>query len=234
VLGLACLWAGTKIKNFHANIYNRVNPVNKSQEEDNYAIRYINAQDEPLDLVFNYFKRCKVFISGHGPNPHCNGEEWFKFFSQIPNCKELPCEEMGLLYEVAKHDWDLFWIHTSICKTANPWPGPYEQGRVPSLIPYDTIRKDKKLKKEVFEFGVMRMKYIIRCIQEMCPDETIVISSDHGSNLESVFKPEYIDDIFVIVNKEIDMVNVNFQWEVKDLLLRLKEEQDQKLKDSVW
>ena len=233
VLGLACLWSGKRIKFFHSNIFNRVNPVNKNQEEDNYAIKYIDANEEPLDLVFNHFGRCKTFISGHGPNPHCNMQEYFKFFSEIPNCKELPCEEMSLLYEVAKKDWDLFWIHTSICKTANPWPGPYEQGRVPSLIPYDIIRKDKQLKRKVFEFGIMRMKYIIRCIQEMCPGETIVTSSDHGSNLDIQFKPESIDEIFVIINREIDLAKYEFQWDIKNLLLEVRNE-NESIRDRTW
>jgi hypothetical protein len=222
VLGLACSWAGEKIKKFDSNIYNRLNPVNKTQEEDNYAIRYIDADGKDLDLIFNHFKRNKIFVSGHGPNPHCDMKEHFIYFSKVPNAFEMPSEEMAFFYEVWKDDWDLFWFHTSICKTAGPWPGPYEQGKVPSLIPYDIIRKDKELKKKVFEFGVMRMKYIIKCVHEMRPNDIIVVTTDHGSNLDTTYKQESIDDIFILVNKDINMDDINFQWDVKKLLLRLK------------
>ena len=75
-----------------------------------------------------------------------------KFFSQIPNLEEVPCEELAVLYEISKNDYDLFWLHTSVCKSGVATPGPYEQGRIPSLIPYDEIRKNKPFKKQIFKF----------------------------------------------------------------------------------
>lgn len=223
-LGLACLWSGKKIKQFHSNIFNRLNPVGRNQVDDNYAIEYMDKNGKPLDLIFHHFERCKILISGHGPNPYHNNKEWFKFFSKVPNTKELPCEELVMPFEVLKNDYDLFWIHTSICKTGTMWPGPYEQGRIPSLIPYDVIRKDKPLKKKIFKFGVMRYKYLIQCIQEAKPDETIIITTDHGSMLEFPYTHEQIDDIFVIVNRKVDLDDINYQWDVKNLILKLSGE----------
>jgi len=222
-LGLACMWSGDRIRNLDKNIFNRLNPVNKTQEEDNYAINYIDRNGKPLDLVFNHFDRCKLFISGHGQNPHCDMKEHFIFFSEVPNAREVPCEELAVPFEVCKDDYDLFWIHTSVVKTATAWPGPYEQGRIPSLIPYDTIRKDRELKKKVFEFGVMRYKYLIRCMQEAKPNDIIIVTTDHGSMIDEPFTPNQIDDIFVIVNRKINLDDTRFQWDVKSLILRLKE-----------
>lgn len=224
VVGLACMWSGELIKNFDENIFCRLNPVDKTQAEDNYPIRYIRKDGTPMDLVFNYFDRCKIFVTGHGPNPHHGMDEHFKFFSEVPNAKEIPCEEMAVLYEVHKDDWDLFNIHTSVCKSGVTTPGPYEQGRIPSLVPYDEIRKNKPLKELVFRFGIMRYKYMIQCMQEMRPDDIIIVTTDHGALIKPPYTLDQVDDIFVIVNREdIDLSDINFQWDMKKLILRLKE-----------
>jgi hypothetical protein len=139
--------------------------------------------------------------------------------------RKTECEEYCIFLETAKQDYDLFWIHTSIIKTGVMMPGPYEQGRIPSVIPYDQVRKDKPLKKSVYEFGLQRYKQVIRYLYGLCkPQETFIITSDHGTLVDLPMTPEQIDEIPLIVNKNVDLSDVNYQWDVKDLILRLKDE----------
>ena len=104
------------------------------------------------------------------------------------------------------------------------FPGPYEMGRIPSLIQYDTIRKDKNLKRKVYEFGIKRYKEVIRYIEELSGNQTILITSDHGTWVDLPYDDTQIDEIPIIVNREIDLSDTNFQWNVKELILRLKNE----------
>ena len=71
--------------------------------------------------------------------------------------------------------------------------------------------------------GITRYKQIIRYLQEMRPNETIVISSDHGTWTEPNYSDDQIDEIPLIVNRDIDLDDIRFQWDIKKLLLRLKD-----------
>jgi hypothetical protein len=141
--------------------------------------------------------------------------------------KFAPCEELSIFSEVAKNDWDLFWIHTSIVKTGVLSIGPYEMGRHPAIIPYDEIRKDKQFKKEVFLIGVKRYREVCKYLLNIRPDEIIVISSDHGTWTDIPYSDDQIDEIPVIVNRNIDLSNVNYQWDIKMLLLELQKKYGQ-------
>ena len=161
-----------------------------------------------------------------GPNPYANNKEIWKHFDRLKDLgvKFCPSEELCIFNEASKNDYDLFWIHSSIVKGAVFFPGAYEGGRIPSIMPYDEIRKDKNLKREIYRFGIKRYKQVIKYIQEMKPNETIIICSDHGTLTHTPFTPEQIDEIPLIINKKINIDDINYQWDVKKLILDLKNE----------
>jgi len=179
---------------------------------------------ENMDLIFNYFKSPKFYEKVAGPSPYHNYETYQHEYDNIP-AKKVECEEYSIFNEVAKKDYDLFWIHTSIIKTGVMMPGPYEQGRIPSVIPYDEVRHNKPLKKQVYEFGIMRYKQVIKYLQELAkPDELFVITSDHGTlvDIDAPLNPQ-IDDIPLIINRNVNLDNVRGKWNVKEFLLEIKE-----------
>ena len=104
--------------------------------------------------------------------------------------------------------------------------GPYEQGRNPVAIPYQEWRKDKPFKKKVYMFGLNRFKFMMEMLQDMCPDETIIVTADHGTGLEVPVPFCAIDECPIIVNDEVDLSDINFQWDVKKLLLELIDEEN--------
>ena len=214
-VGLTCMWSGVKPKEFDENLFAR--------HKDNRPFKWIKKDGTKMDLIWDYFEKPKFQARYQGPNPYCNGEEYFKYNQSLENVKRCPTEELCIFSEVHKKDYDFFWHHSSIIKSGVFLPGPYDQGRIPSLIPYDIIRKDKELKRKVYIFGITRYREVIRYIQDMT-DEIIVVSSDHGTMVDKPFTPDQIDEIPVIVNrKNIDMSDINFQWDFKKLILRLKE-----------
>ena len=63
---------------------------------------------------------------------------------------------------------------------------------------------------------------VIRYIQEMNPNETIIISSDHGTWTDMPYDDRQIDEIPIIVNRKVDLSDIKYQWDIKKLILRLK------------
>lgn len=214
--GLVTLWSGEKTKNLHPNIF-------RKSFEDGSRFTFEDRSGNPLDMVWHHFDRCKLYEKCLGPNPYHNNEAFWTHYCNLEDMgvKFVPTEELGIFSEIAKDDWDLFWIHTSIVKMGVFSMGPYEQGRHPAIIQYDEIRKDKVFKKEVYMIGIKRYKQVVRYIQEMRPDEPIVITSDHGTLTDLPFTPAQIDEIPLIVNREVDLEDINYQWDVKKLILRL-------------
>jgi len=215
--GLVTLWSGINTKKLHSNIF-------RKSFEDGSLIEFIDINGNPLDMVWNHFNRSKLYEKCLGPNPYKNNEVYWKHYQNLfkLNVKFVSCEEMCIFSESIKKDYDLFWIHTSIVKSAVMVPSPYEGGRIPSLIPYDTIRKDKSLKKEVYMMGIRRYREVIKYLAEMNPDQSILITSDHGTLVDLPYSDEQIDEIPLIVNREVDLSDVNYQWDIKNLILRLK------------
>jgi len=216
-LGLGCLWSGKKIKTFADSMYYKVS-------EENRPVEWKLRDETDMDLVFKYFKNPKFYEKIAGPSPYHNYKLYNREYENIP-AKKVECEEYCIFNETAKQDYDLFWIHTSIIKTGVMMPGPYEQGRIPSVIPYDKIRKDKPLKKSVYEFGIKRYKQVIKYLQELAkPNEIFIISSDHGTlvDIGEPYEPQ-IDDIPLIINREMDLSNIHGQWQVKDFILGVKD-----------
>jgi len=214
-LGLGCLWSGEPISKFHENLYYKVS-------EENRAVEWKLKNGQPMDLIFNHFSSPKFYEKVAGPSPYHNFETYQHEYDNVP-AKKVECEEYCIFLETAKRDYDLFWIHTSIIKTGVMMPGPYEQGRIPSVIPYDVIRKDKELKKKVYEFGIKRYKQVIRYLTELArKDEIFIITSDHGTMMDIPFTEDQIDEIPLIVNGKVDLSDIHYQSDVKKLILRLK------------
>lgn len=214
--GLVTLWSGVNTKYLHKNIF-------RKSFEDNTPIEFLNKDGETLDLIWSHFKRSKLYEKVIGPNPYANDTEYWVHYHNLKKLgvKFVSSEELCIFSEVAKKDYDLFWIHSSIVKGGVPFPGPYENTRIPSLISYDIIRKDKKLKRDVYVMGVKRYKEIIKYLLEINPDEIIVICSDHGTMTDIPMSDDQIDEIPIIVNRKVDLSNINYQWDVKNLILSL-------------
>jgi len=219
-IGLGCLWSGERIKKFHEDVFYHVS-------DENRPVKWLYKDGKPLDLIFNHFKNSKFYEKVAGPSPYDDYKTYNKEYENVPS-KKVECEEYCIFNEVAKQDYDLFWIHTSIIKTGVMMPGPYEQGRIPSVIQYDEIRHNKPLKKKVYEFGIMRYAQVIRYLQELAkPDELFIISSDHGTLVDiDESLPPQIDDIPLIVNRDIDLSKIKAQWDVKNLILELRNEKN--------
>ena len=216
-VGLTCLWSGEKIRNFHPSIFE------SKYEEGNKPYEYKTLDGKPMDMVWDHFKNGKFYMKHQGPNWQDNYKELFQHYYGI-KAKRCPSDELCIFSETAKKDYDLFWIHSAIIKGGVFMPGCYEQGRIPTLLPYDEIRKNKPFKKYVYMFSIRRYKEVIRYLQDIVPDETFVISSDHGTMTEIPFTPEQIDDIPIIVNRKVDLSDIKYQWDFKKLILRLKNE----------
>jgi len=220
LVGLTCLWSGEKIRNFDKNLFARVNP----KYNENYKLSFKDKSGNDFDLIFNYFNKPKIQLSHHGGNPYSNNEKYFKYWTTLePKVRICPSEEWCIIPELLKKDYDFFHIHTEIGKIGVLQHGPYEQGRMPACIPYDQIRQDKELKKEVYLFGLKRWIFIIKEYLSKMIDDTIIITADHGTSLEKIFKPEYIDDIPLIINRDVDLSNVTYQWELKNFIVDLNE-----------
>ena len=214
--GLVTLWSGMITNKLHPNIF-------RKSFEDGSLIEFKDRRGNDLDMVWNHFDRCKFYEKCVGPNPYDDNKEYWNHYHNLKklNVKFMPSEELCIFSESVKNDYDLMWIHSSIVKGAVFFPGPYEQGRLPSLIEYDKIRKDKPLKKAVYIMGIRRYKQAIRYIQDMNPDETILITSDHGTMVDLPFTTTQIDEIPVIVNRDVDLTDIQYQCDIKKLILGL-------------
>lgn len=217
--GLACLWSGLNPSKLNDEFY-----ISFGKDKFNQPFRWLDNKNMPLDLVFSHFKNPKIYEKVIGDSPY-TGEQYWKLYKSLEDLgvRRVSCEELCIFPEAVKDDYDLFWIHTSIVKTAVMMPGPYEMGRHPAIVPYDTIRKDKEWKRRVFRTGVIRYKQVLRYFEEMRPDEIIIVSSDHGTMTDTPFTTNQIDEIPLIVNRNVDLSNTHFQWDVKNLILKMRE-----------
>jgi len=215
-VGLACMWSGEKIKNFDKNI------LMAKYDEDNKPYKYIKKDGTPMDMVWNHFDNGKFYIKHQGPNWMDNHKEMFLHYSDI-KAKRCPSDELCIFNEAVKKDYDLFWIHSAIIKGGVFMTGCYEQGRIPTLMQYDEIRKDKVFKREVYIFSIRRYVEVIKWLQEMCPNETFIISADHGTMTDIPFTPNQVDEIPIIINKKMDLSPYNYQWDFKQFILDAKE-----------
>jgi len=215
-LGLGCLWSGERIRRFHNNLYYKVS-------EENRPVEWKLNNEKDMDLVFSHFNSPAYYEKIAGPSPYYNNQIYNHEYDNVP-ARKLESEELCIFPEVHKHDFDLLWIHTSIIKGGIMSIGAYDIERVPSLIRYDIIRKDKIFKKKVYEFGLRRYKQVIKYLQQLAkPDEIFIITTDHGTlvDVNEPLEPQ-IDDIPLIINRDIDLKSVRYQWNVKDLILRMK------------
>jgi len=215
LVGLVCLWTGTNPSQFDKNLMCQINP----KLNQNYPVKLIKKNGDKMDSIFEHFNISKLYTTTWGPNPFSNNEIYFKHFTEIPNLELLPTEENTMLYEVTK-PYDLIWWHTGITIAGSLRFGPYEQGEHPLINPYRNWRHDKKKKEEVFEFSIRRFKYLMQCLEKMTND-IIIVSTDHGTYLSDM-NPEDLYNIPIIVNRDVDLSKVNFQWDIKDFLLELK------------
>lgn len=218
-IGLTCLWSGERIKRLHPDFFTRFTDKYKTE-----SFIWEDRNGNPLDLVWDHFDKPKFYEKVVGDSPYA-GEQVWKFYHSLEDkgVTRVPCEELCIFVEAFRRDYDLFWIHSSVIKGAVLFPGPYELGRLPSLKLYDDIRKDKVLKKDVYLWGIKRYKEVIRYLEELSGYDTMIITSDHGTLTDLPFTNDQIDDIPVIVNRDVDLDDIRFQWDIKKLILRLKE-----------
>ena len=215
-VGLICMWSGERPKNFHDSIFKA------KYDEHNEPYKLMTRDGKKMDLIWDYFDNGKIQFKHQGPNWQDDYKERFKHYYGI-KAKRCPSDEMCVFAEASKDDYDLFWIHSAIIKGGVMMPGCYEQGRIPTLMPYDDIRKDKQFKKRVYIFSIRRYKEVIRWLAEIRPNDLFVVSSDHGTMVDLPFTPEQIDNIPLIVNREVDMDGIDYQWQFKDFILKLKD-----------
>ena len=213
--GLITLFSGKKTKLLHKNIF-------RKSFENSSPIDFIDINENPLDMIWHHFDKCKMFEKILGPSPYHNGKIFWHHFDKLKDIgvKFVPCEELCIFSEANKNDYDLFWIHSPIVKGGIFFPGPYEAGRVPSLLEYDVIRKDKNLKREVYRCGVRRYKEVLRYLHDIKPDEIIIVSADHGTLTTLPFNEKQIDEIPVLINRKVDLSDIKYQWDFKKLVLR--------------
>lgn len=218
-IGLTCLWSGERIKNLHENFL-----VSFGKDGFNEQYKWLDKDNNELDLIWKHFDRCKYYEKVVGDSPYSGKQYWNHYHSLKQfGVKFPPCEELCIFSEIAKNDYDLFWIHSSIVKTGTFSIGPYEMGRHPAIVPYDTIRKDKVWKRNVYMLGVERYKQVIEFIKQTRPNDIIIITSDHGTWTDMPFTYDQIDEIPLIVNRDINIDDIRFQWNVKDFIIKMKE-----------
>ena len=217
VVGLVSMWSGVRPKYFHENLMHHIDP--KYNQNIPYEFKLNN--DKPMDLIWDHFKKGYLLTNAWGPNPMCNNEQCFAHMDNLP-CNRRPCDELGFWRDIATLDYDLYWFHCTYIEYGFIKHGPYEQGRNPVVRPYSEWRRDKDFKKQVYTFSLKRFRFMIDMLNSMT-DDIIIITSDHGTGLDYNMKQEDIDDIPVIVNRDVDLSDINFQWDIKRLILRLKD-----------
>ena len=217
LVGLTCLWTGENPRVFDKNLMCQINP----KYNQNYPVKLIKKNGDKMDCIFEHFNISKFYSTTWGPNPLANNEIYFKHFTEIPNLELLPTEENTMLYELTK-PYDLIWWHTGTTISGSLRYGPYEQGEHPLIKPYREWRKDKSFKEIVWTLAVRRFKYLMQCIEDMTND-IIIVTTDHGTLLSDLNQND-LYNIPVIVNRDVNLDDVNYQWDIKNLLLRLKNE----------
>jgi len=244
VVGLFCLWTGRKPRDFHPSVFARLGKIKLGFKEENYPIKFIDKQNKEMDTIFNYFDKCKIQGTHNGPCPYLDdwiqsdkdttNESYFLSFTNLAdNVIQLESEDLVQFREFAIKDWDLLHIHTGIGKLGILQPGPYEQCNLYAVNEYEHHRRDKADKKRIWINGMIRYKYVIQhIINDMIKDEVVIVTADHGTMLDEPLTPEQIDDVPLIVNKKVDLSDINYQWDIKKLILRLKEEYDDKKEKS--
>lgn len=220
VIGLVTMWSGIKPNNFHSNLMHHINP------KYNYNIPYeFKTKDgNDMDLIWHHFPKGYFMTNTWGINPMCNNERFFQHMNNLP-CEIRPSDELGFWRDISVLDYDLYWFHCTYVEYGYIKHGPYQQGENPVVKQYREWRTDKEFKKKVYEFNLKRFRFMVDMLNDICPEEKVVITSDHGTGLEEPVPSWAISDIPVIVNrKDIDLNDINFQWDIKKLLLRLENE----------
>lgn len=221
IVGLLCLWTGKNPNRFDDNLFAQMAP----KHNQNYPLKIVDKKGNPMETIFDKIENSKIYTTSFGPNPYFNYETYFKYFTEMKNVELLPTEENTMLYECTLPH-GLIWWHSSLINGMLRF-GPYEQLEHPTLRPYREWRKDKVFKSKVFEFDLMRKKYLIQCLEKMLPNETIVVTADHGTLMSYSEGISDVDEFAFCVNKkDVDLSDTKFQWEIKDLLLKLKKEED--------
>ena len=216
LVGLVCLWTGENPSKFDKNLMCQINP----KLNQNYPVKLIRKDGSKMDCIFEHFNISKLYTTTWGPNPYCNNEIYFKHFTELPNVELIPTEENTMVYELTK-PYDLVWWHTGTTISGSLRYGPYEQGEHPLINPYRNWRTDKQFKEVVWKLAVNRFKYLIQCIEKMTND-VIVITTDHGTLLSDMNQMD-LYEIPLIINKDVDLSDVKYQWDIKDFLLKIKE-----------
>lgn len=216
VVGLVSLWSGVRPKLFDSNLLYHIDP----KYNKNIPYEFITKNGAYMDLVWDHFDKNYFLCNAWGPNPMANYEKFFVHMDNVP-AELRPTDELGFWRDIATLDYDLYWYHCTMMEYGFIKHGPYEQGRNPVAKPYHEWRKDKPFKKKVYEFGIKRFRFMMDMLQDMT-DEVIIITSDHGTGLEMPVPAEAIDNIPIIVNRNVDLSDINYQWDVKKLILRLK------------
>jgi len=217
VVGLTTMWSGVKPKMFHENLMHHIDP--KYNQNVPYEFKLKN--NKKMDLIWDHFDKGYLLTNAWGPNPMCNGEQFFSHMDNLP-CERRPSDELGFWRDIVTLDYDLYWFHSTYIEYGYIKHGPYQQGRNPGIKPYSEWRKDKDFKRSVYEFGLKRFRFMIDMLNDMT-DDIVVISSDHGTGLSYDIKPSDVDEIPVIVNRDVDLSDINYQWDFKNLLLKLKD-----------
>ena len=223
VVGLVSLWSGERPKNFHPNLLHHIDP--KYNKNIPYEFKTKDGKD--MDLIWNHIDKGYFLCNAWGKNPYANDEKFFVHMDNLP-AELRPTDELGFWRDVVTLDYDLYWYHCTIMEYGFIKHGPYEQGRNPVAIPYQEWRKDKEFKRKVYMFGLNRFRFMMEMLQDMCPNETIIVTSDHGTGLEIPIPASAIDEIPIIVNRKIDLDKINYQWDVKGLLLKINENEKDK------
>ena len=203
VVGLTCLWTGRKPRDFHPHIFARLGKIKYGHKEENYPIRFIDRNEEPMDTLFNHFEKCKVQATHNGPCPYLDDwiqedkfdehKSYFLSFTELgDNVTTLESEDLVQFREFCLKDWDLLHIHTGIGKLGILQPGPYEQCNLYAVNEYEHHRRNKAEKKVIWINGMIRYKWVIQnvIIPMISKDEVVVVTADHGTMLEEPFTPE--------------------------------------------
>jgi len=217
-VGLVTLWSGLKPNQFHENLMHHIDPIYNK----NMPYEFFDKDGKPMDLIWNYFNKRYFLCNAWGPNPMLNGELFFTHMNNLP-AERRPSDELGFWRDIATLDYDLYWFHCTYLEYGYIKHGPYQQGLNPVVKEYKDWRHDKPFKKQVHEFAIKRFKFMINMLNDMT-DDVVVITSDHGTGLDNQIKQEDLDEIPVIVNRDVDLSDINYQWDMKKLLLRLKDE----------
>lgn len=217
-VGLVTMWSGLQPKYFHENLMHHIDPI----YNQNIPYEYLDIDGKPMDLVWDHFKKNYLLINAWGPNPMVNNEKFFNHMDKVP-AELRPTDELGFWRDIVTLDYDLYWFHCTYVEYGYIKQGPYQQGINPVVREYKDWRHDKEFKRNVYTFAIKRFKFMMNMLNDMT-DDVVIITSDHGTGLDNQIKPEDLDEIPIIVNRDVDLSDINYQWDMKKLILRLKDE----------